>query len=105
MRVWGRTSTVREGGVSSARDAAAGGQIWRAEVVRDAPPPLRETDVTEGGMGGGGIIALLVPLSSAIVLDGLCRFIVGGDVRSRSVYVRIGSRFFFVEEGAIFNCT
>jgi hypothetical protein len=56
-------------------------------------------------MGGGGIIALLVPLSSAIVLDGLCRFIVGGDVRSRSVYVRIGSQFFFVEEGAIFNCT
>ena len=96
---------MREGGVSSARDAAAGGQIRRAEVVRDAPPPLRETDVTEGGMGSGGIIALLVPLSSAIVIDGLCRFIVGGDVRSRSVYVRIGSRFFVVEEGAIFNCT
>jgi hypothetical protein len=34
------------------------------------PTPLRETDVTEGGMGGGGAIALLVPLSSAIV-DGL----------------------------------
>lgn len=30
-------------------------------------PPLCETDVTEGGMGGGGAIALLVPLSSAIV--------------------------------------
>ena len=41
--------------------------------MRDAPPPLRETDVTEGGMDGGGAIALLVPLSSAIVLfDGLC---------------------------------
>ncbi len=34
---------------------------------KDAPPPLRETDVTEGGMGGGGTIALLVQLSSAIV--------------------------------------
>ena len=33
-------------------------------------PPLRETDVTEGGMGGGSAIALLVPLSSTIV-DGL----------------------------------
>ena len=33
-------------------------------------PPLCKTDVTEGGMGGGGAIALLVPLSSAIV-DGL----------------------------------
>jgi len=104
MQVWGCTSTVREGGVSSAREAAAGGQIWRAEVVRDAPPP-RETDVTEGGMGGGGIIALLVSLSSAMVIDGLCRFIEGGDVRLRSVYVRIGTRFFVVEEGAIFNCT
>jgi hypothetical protein len=61
---------MREGGVSSPRDAAVGEQFWRAEVVRDAPPPLRETDVTEGGMGGGGAIALLVPQSSAIV-DGL----------------------------------
>ena len=38
--------------------------------MRDAPPPFCETDVTEGGMGGGGAIALLVLLSSAIV-DGL----------------------------------
>jgi hypothetical protein len=47
-------------------------------------------------MGGGGIIALLVPLSSAIVIDGLCRFIEGGDVRSRSVYIRIGTRFLWL---------
>ena len=55
---------MRKGGVNS---PAVGEQFWRAEVVRDAPPPLRETDVTEGGMGGGGAIALLVQLSSAIV--------------------------------------
>jgi hypothetical protein len=30
-------------------------------------PPLRETDVTKGGMGRGGAVALLVPLSSTIV--------------------------------------
>ena len=58
---------MREGGVNSPPDAAAGRQIWRAGVVRDGPPPPRVTDVTEGGMGGGGAIALLVPLSSAIV--------------------------------------
>ena len=58
---------MREGGVNSPPDAAAGRQIWRAGVVRDDPPPPRATDVTEGGMGGGGAIALLVPLSSAIV--------------------------------------
>jgi hypothetical protein len=58
---------MREGGVSLPCDAAVGEQFWQAEVVRDAPPPLRETDVTEGGMGGGGTIALLVPLSSTIV--------------------------------------
>ncbi len=57
---------MREGGVNSPHDAAAGRQIWRAGVVRDDPPPPR-ADVTEGGMGGGGAIALLVPLSSAIV--------------------------------------
>ena len=60
------------------------------------PPPLRETDVTEGGMDSGGSIALLVPLSSTMVIDGLCRFIEGSDVCSRSVYVRIGSLFFFL---------
>jgi hypothetical protein len=65
-----RLRTMRKGGVNSPRDAAVGEQFWRAEVVCDAPPPLRETDVTEGGMGGGGAVALLVPLSSAIV-DGL----------------------------------
>ncbi len=58
---------MRKGGVNSPRDAAVGDQFWQAEVVRDAPPPLRETDVTMGGMGGGGAIALLVQLSSAIV--------------------------------------
>ncbi len=46
-----------------------------------------------------------VTLSSTMVIDGLCCFIEGGDVRSRSIYVRIGTQFFFVEEGAIFNCT
>ncbi len=61
---------MREGGVSSQRDAAVGEQFWRAGIVHDDPPPPRETDVTEGGMGGGGAIALLVPLSSANV-DGL----------------------------------
>ena len=71
--------------------------------ARRPPPPLRETDVTEGGMGGGGIIALLVPLSSAMVIDGLWRFIEGGDVRSRSVYVRIGSRFVVVGGGSNFQ--
>ena len=58
---------MRKGGENLPRDAAIGKKIWRAEVVCDAPPPLCETDVTEGGMGGGGAIALLVPLSSAIV--------------------------------------
>ena len=58
---------MREGGVNSPHDAAAGRQIWQAGVVRDDPPPPRATDVTEGGMGGGGAIELLVPLSSAIV--------------------------------------
>jgi len=56
-------------------------------------------------MGSGGNIALLVRLSSTMVIDGLCRFIEGGDVRSRSVYIRIGTQFFVVVEGAIFNCT
>jgi hypothetical protein len=56
-------------------------------------------------MGGGGSIALLVPLSSAMVIDGLFRFIEGSDFRSRSVYVQIGSQFIFFEEGATFNCT
>ena len=42
-------------------------KFGRAGVVRDDLPPPRATDVTEGGMGGGGAIALLVPLSSAIV--------------------------------------
>ena len=74
--------TMCEGGVNSACDAAAGRHFWRAEVVRVAPPPLRETDVTEGGMGGGGSIALLVPLSSTIVLDGLFWFVEGMHVRS-----------------------
>ncbi len=46
-----------------------------------------------------------VTLSSAMVIDGLCRFIEGSDVRSRSAYVRIGSRIIFFEEGAIFDCT
>jgi hypothetical protein len=54
---------MRKGGVSLPRDAAVGEQFWQAEVVRNAPPPLHKTNVTEGGMGGGGAIALLVPLS------------------------------------------
>jgi hypothetical protein len=58
---------MRKGVVNSPHDAAAGRQIWRAGVVRDGPPPPRAIDVTEGGMGGGGAIALLVPLSSTIV--------------------------------------
>jgi hypothetical protein len=62
--------TMGNGGVNSPCDAAVGEQIWPAEVVRDAPPPLCETDVTEGGLGGGGAIALLVPLSSAL-FDGI----------------------------------
>ena len=61
---------MREGGVYSPHDAVAGRQIWQAGVVCDDPPPPCGTDVIEGGMGGGGAIALLVPLSSAIV-DGL----------------------------------
>ena len=32
-------------------------------------PPLRETDVTEGGLGGGGAIALLVPLHPHCLMD------------------------------------
>ncbi len=39
--------TMGKGGVNSPRDAAVGEQFWRAEVMRNAPPPLRETDVTE----------------------------------------------------------
>ena len=62
--------TMGKGGVNSPRDAAVGEQIWPADVVCDAPPPLCETDVTEGGKGGGGAIALLVPLSSTL-FDGL----------------------------------
>ncbi len=58
---------MHKGGVNSPLDAAVGEQCWRAEVMCDAPPPLCETDVTEGGMGGGGAIALLVQLSSVIV--------------------------------------
>jgi len=58
---------MRKDGVNSPPDAAASRQIWQADVVRDNPPPPRVTDVTEGGMGGGGAIALLVPLSSTIV--------------------------------------
>jgi hypothetical protein len=46
-----------------------------------------------------------VTLSSAMVIDGLCHFIEGSGVRSHIVYVQIASRFFFFEEGAIFNCT
>jgi hypothetical protein len=61
---------MHEGGVNSPHDAAASRQLWQAGVVRDGPPPPRATDVTEGGMGGGSAIALLVQLSSAIV-DGL----------------------------------
>jgi hypothetical protein len=62
---------MRKGGVNSPPDAAVGAQFWRPEVLYDAPPPLRETDATEGGMGGGGTIALLLPISSAIV-NGIC---------------------------------
>ena len=51
------------------RDAAVGEQFWQADVVRDAPPPLRKTDVTEGGMGGGGAIALLVPFRPPLLMD------------------------------------
>jgi hypothetical protein len=60
--------TMGKGGVNLPRDAsvAVGEKIWPVEVVRDAPPPLCETDVTEGGLGGGGTIALLVSLSSAL---------------------------------------
>jgi hypothetical protein len=60
--------TMGKGGVNSPHDAAVavGETNWPAEVVRDALPPLRETDVTEGGLGGGGTIALLVSLSSAL---------------------------------------
>ncbi len=58
---------MRKGGVNLPCDAAVGEQFWQAEVVRGAPPHLRKTDVTEGGMGGGGAIASLVPLSSAIL--------------------------------------
>ena len=60
---------MRKGGVNSPRDAAVGEQFWRAEVVRDSPPPLRKTDVTEGGMGGGGAIALLVPFRLPLLMD------------------------------------
>jgi hypothetical protein len=60
---------MRKGGVNLPRDAAVGEQFWRAEVVRDAPPPLRKTDVTEGGMGGGGAIALLVPFRPPLLMD------------------------------------
>ena len=63
---------MRKGGVSLPRDAAVGEQFWRAEVVRDAPPPLRETDVTEGDMGGGGAIAYWC-LYRPPLFDGLCR--------------------------------
>ncbi len=58
---------MRKGGVNLPRDAAVGEQFQQAEVVHDAPPPLCETDVTEWGMGGGGAIASLMQLLSAIV--------------------------------------
>jgi len=58
---------MRKGGVNLPHDAAVGRQIWQAGVVRNDPPPPCATDVTEGGMGGGGAIALLVWLSSTIV--------------------------------------
>jgi hypothetical protein len=78
---------MREGGVSSPRDAAVGEQFWRAEVVRDAPPPLCETDVTKGGMVGGGAIALLVPQSSAIV-DGLSQKLQELRMKVEGRYIR-----------------
>ncbi len=62
---------MREGGVSLPHDAAVGEQFWQAEVVRDAPPPLRETDVTEGGMGGGaGAIILHHCLMDYVLCSG-----------------------------------
>jgi hypothetical protein len=56
-------------GVNLPRDAAVGEQFWRAEVVRDAPPPLRETDVTEGDMGGGGAIAYWCLYRPPLLMD------------------------------------
>ena len=63
---------MRKGGVNSPRDAAVGEQFWRAEVVRDSPPPLRKTDVTEGGMGGGGAIAVGAAIIRHCLMDFSC---------------------------------
>ena len=63
---------MREGGVNSPHDAAAGRQIWRAGVVRDHPPPPRATDVTEGGMGGGGAIAVGATIIRHCLMDFSC---------------------------------
>ncbi len=66
-------------------------------AVAAAVAAARQRDV-------GGSLAVRAA-AAAMVIDGLCCFIEGGDVCSRSVYVRIGTPFFVVEEGAIFNCT
>ena len=50
----------------------------------------------------GGSLAVRAA-AAAMVIDGLWRFIEGGDVRSRIVYVRIGSRFVVVEGGSNFQ--